>query len=389
MRMIIKNANIITPFEIRRNSNLIVEHGKIGDLVSGEVIDEESFDQVIDADGKYLAPGFIDIHNHGNFGHDTMEGTNEAIDSMADHHLQHGVTSFLLTTMTSDLRDIKKALQKAGEYIHTNRKQEKPLAQVLGVYLEGPYFSEEKKGAQPAEHLKNVSLAELQGLIEASGGTIKVVSLAPELEGAPEVINHLKSQGITVAAGHSMATYAEMKKGVDAGISLATHLYNGMRDFSHREPGIVGAVLTDDRVFAEIICDGIHLHTGAMELALRAKGKDRLVLITDAMMAAGLDDGEYELGGYAVYVTDGTARLEDGTLAGSTLTLNTAVYNMVNIVNVPLHDAVRMASLNPAQAIGISAEKGSIEWGKDADLIMFAEDLQISWAMLQGRIRNM
>ena len=389
MKMLIKNANIITPFEIKRNSSLVVENGKISAVFSGDTIDETGFAEVVDAAGKYLAPGFIDIHNHGNFGHDTMEGTDEAVRSMADQHLQHGVTSFLLTTMTSAMGDIKKALRKAAEYTKAEVDAERPVAQVLGVYLEGPYFSEEKKGAQPAEHLKEISVSELQGLIEAAQNTIRVASLAPELDGAVEAVRFLKEQGITVAAGHSMATFAQTKAAADAGLTLATHLYNGMRNFSHREPGIIGAVLTDERVYGEIICDGIHVHVGAMDLAVKAKGKDRIVLVTDAMMAAGMPDGVYELGGQTVYVKDGTATLEDGTLAGSTLTMNKAVYNMVNLVNVPLQDAVRMASLNPATAIGVSDRKGSIELGKDADLIIFDDNLDVSWAAVQGKPRRM
>lgn len=388
MKILIKNANIITPYEIKRDSSLAIEDGKIANIFHEKVVDEKGFDEVIDAEGKYLSPGFIDIHNHGNFGHDAMEGTYEALDSMANYHIQNGVTSYLATTMTSDVQNIKEALKVAGEYITNGSNYSKVKSQVLGIYLEGPYFSMEKKGAQPPEYIKNPDLDEIKEFIKVSNNTIKVVSLAPELEGAEEFTRYLKNEGIMIAAGHSDATFDEAKIGIDAGITIATHLYNGMKAFSHREPGIIGAVLTDERVTCEMICDGIHLHVGAMDLAVKMKGKDGIILISDAMMATGLEDGKYELGGQAVYVKDGAARLKEGNLAGSTLTLNRAVYNIVNMVNVNLEDAVRMATLNPAKAIGVDDVKGSIEIGKDADLIIFDENINVSNAIIKGKIRD-
>lgn len=387
MKTLIKNVNIITPYEIKRGSNLAIENDKIANIFNGEILDEESYDEIIDGEGKYLSPGFIDIHNHGNFGHDAMEGTYEALDVMADFHIKNGVTSFLATTMTEEMDKIKKAVRNIGEYVNDRKNNRDVKAQVLGIYLEGPYFSMEKKGAQPPQYIKNPDLEEIKNLIELSNNTIKIVALAPELEGAKESIKYLKEKGITISAGHTNATFDEAKAGIDLGITHATHLYNGMRAYSHREPGVIGAVLTDERVACEMISDGIHLHVGAMDLAVKMKGKSGIILISDAMMATGLDDGKYELGGQDVYVKEGAARLEDGTLAGSTLTLNKAVYNMVNMVNVPLEDAVRMASLNPAKAIGLDNKKGSIEIGKDADLIIFDENIDISVTIVKGQIK--
>ena len=389
MKMLIKNATFITPYEIAKDSSLAIKDGKIEKIFHREKVNENEFDEIIDAEGKYLSPGFIDIHNHGNFGHDAMEGNYEALDGMANFHIKNGVTSYLATTMTAKVEDIKKALEVAGEYINDGSNYSNVKAQVLGVYLEGPYFSMEKKGAQPPEYIKNPDLDEVKEFIKISKNTIKVVAVAPELEGAEEFIRYLKNEGIAVAAGHSNATFDEAKKGIDAGVSIATHLYNGMRAFSHREPGIIGAVLTDERVACEMICDGIHLNPGAMDLAVKAKGKDGIILMSDAMMATGLKEGKYELGGQAVYVKDGAARLKEGNLAGSTLTLNKSVYNMVNMVGVKLEDAIRMATLNPAKAIGVDNEKGSIEVGKDADLIIFDENINISKAIVKGKIRQL
>ena len=388
MKTLIKNANIITPYEIKKGSSLVIENGKISNIFNGEIYNEESYDKIIDGEGKYLSPGFIDLHNHGNFGHDAMEGTYEALDIIADFHIKKGVTSFLATTMTEEADKIKKAVKNIGEYVNDGENNRDVKAQVLGVYLEGPYFSMEKKGAQPPQYIKNPDLEEIKNLIELSKNTIKIVALAPEIEGAKEAIKYLKEKGITISAGHTNGTFDEAKSGIDLGITQATHLYNGMRAYSHREPGVIGAVLTDERVACEMICDGIHLHVGAMDLAVKIKGKDGIILISDAMMATGLEDGKYELGGQDVYVKEGAARLEDGTLAGSTLTLNKAVYNMVHMVNIPLEDAVRMASLNPARAIGVDNKKGSIEIGKDADLIIFDDDLNILKAMVKGKVRN-
>jgi N-acetylglucosamine-6-phosphate deacetylase len=388
MKTLIKNANIITPYEIKKGSSLVIENGKISNIFNGEIYNEESYDKIIDGEGKYLSPGFIDLHNHGNFGHDAMEGTYESLDIMADFHIKKGVTSFLATTMTEEADKIKKAVKNIGEYVNDGENNRDVKAQVLGVYLEGPYFSMEKKGAQPPQYIKNPDLEEIKNLIELSKNTIKIVALAPEIEGAKEAIKYLKEKGITISAGHTNGTFDEAKSGIDLGITQATHLYNGMRAYSHREPGVIGAVLTDERVACEMICDGIHLHVGAMDLAVKMKGKDGIILISDAMMATGLEDGKYELGGQDVYVKEGAARLEDGTLAGSTLTLNKAVYNMVHMVNIPLEDAVRMASLNPARAIGVDNKKGSIEIGKDADLIIFDDDLNILKAMVKGKVRN-
>jgi len=381
LKTLIKNARVVTPYDMREDS-VFIQDGKIVGLKAGQV-DESQFDKIIDLEGKYLAPGFIDVHNHGNNGHDAMEGTPEALESMSKFHISNGVTGFLATTMTNSPEDTVRAIQNAARYI----KGQGQDAKVLGLYLEGPYFSQEKKGAQPAEYITDPNLDELKNFLDLAEGNVKIMSLAPELSQAKEAIAYLKGQGVTVSAGHTNATYAEAMEGIEEGITHATHLFNGMRPFSHREPGVIGALFTDERVACEIICDGIHLHPAAMKTAVKVKGKDKIILVSDAMMATGLEDGTYDLGGQDVFVKDGVARLENGALAGSTLTLNRAVYNMVHLVGVPLTHAVQMATLNPARAIGLDKEKGSIEIGKDADLIAFDEELNISLAMVNGKIQ--
>lgn len=380
MKVLVKNVNIVTPYEIIYGHGVLIEKGVIKRIDKEENFKRGNVDNVIDGQHNFLAPGFIDIHNHGNSGYDFMDSTEEAIDNIADFHLQNGVTSFLGTIITSSYEDMKKAIQNIVDY-----KNKEIKSKIIGIHLEGPFFSMEKKGAQPAKHIKGPDLNEIKELEELSNGMLKVVSIAPELEGASSVIRYLKSKNIISAMAHSNATFEQAKKGVHEGITLATHLYNGMRSFSHREPGIIGVSLTDDRVYCEIIYDRIHLHDGSVDIALRTKGVEKIILVSDAMRAAGLDDGEYELGGQKVLVKKGEARLESGALAGSTLNLRDAVYNMVYKKNVPIHEAVRMASLNSAKAIGVDNKKGSIEVGKDADLILFDREINILASMVGGK----
>lgn len=387
MKTLIKNGKVITPFGIKDNTNILIENGKISQISCSKEILNINNVNIIDAKGKYISPGFIDIHNHGNFGHDTMEGNFEAIDSMAKFHLRNGVTGFLATTNTASILVTKKIASQVADYIEKyNPDYSYPKAQVLGVYFEGPYFSMEKKGAQPAEFIKNPIPEEANELIQSARGYGKIFAIAPELEGSIETIKYLKSKGLTVSAGHSNATYDETILGIENGVTEVTHLYNGMRSFNHREPGIIGAALSDNRVSCEIICDGIHLHKAAVKIAVGLKGKNRIILISDAMMAAGLKEGVYQFGNQKVSVKNGAIKLEDGTLAGSTLTLNKAVYNMVHLYGVSLEDSVYMASFNPAKAIGMADTKGSIEIGKDADIIIFDDYIDVSCAIVNGNV---
>jgi N-acetylglucosamine-6-phosphate deacetylase len=386
MNTLIKNVKMITPFRIIEKCDVLIEDGKIKKIETTEKIDASNVNEVVDGDGMYLSPGFIDIHNHGNYGHDAMEGTDIALESMAKFHTKNGVTGFLAATMTQSKEKTEKAIKNVADYMEAKKNKEQSSSILHGLYLEGPYFSQEKKGSQPGEFIKNPDLKEMKEFLEIGRNNVKIVAIAPELDGARHVIDYLRAKEIVIAVGHTNAKYEEAMCGIEHGITQATHLYNGMRSFTHREPGVIGAVLTDERVSCEMICDGIHCHPAAMKLAVSAKGKNKIILISDAMMATGLEDGEYELGGQKVISKSGAARLIDGTLAGSTLTLDKAVYNMVHLANVPLADAVRMASINPAQTIGIAKTKGSIEIGKDADLLIFDEEINIKYVMINGKV---
>lgn len=381
MKTLIKNIGLITPYDLVFGHGVIIDKGKIIAIDREDNINDHGIHKIIDGRGRYLSPGFIDIHNHGNSGYDVMDSKEEAIGKMAEFHLQNGVTSFLGTVMTSSYRKMNHAIENLASY-----QNKKDRSQLLGIHLEGPFISLEEKGAQPGKYIKEPNLGYIKDLIELSQGRLKMVSLAPELEGTKELISYLVSKDIVVAMAHSNGTFEEVKAAINHGATVATHLYNGMRSFNHREPGIVGASLLDDRVFCELIYDRVHLHDGAVEIALNMKGLDKIVLVSDAMRAAGLKDGNYELGGQKVIVKEEVARLESGSLAGSTLNLREAVYNMVDKLKIPLKDAIRMASLSPAKAIGIDRHKGSIGIGKDADLLLLDEGINISKTIVGGNL---
>lgn len=383
MSTLFRNIKLITPYEVLTGYGVVINKGKITNIDLEQNIAADSITKIIDGNGQYLSPGFIDIHNHGNSGYDFMDATEEAIDNIGKFHLQNGVTSYLGTVLTQSYENMIKAVKNIAEY-----KNKDNSSQILGIHLEGPFFSASKKGAQPEEFIKEPDLDFIKKVINISNDKLKMVSAAPEKAGALELISYLKENNITAAMAHSNATYEEAINSINHGATVATHLYNGMRSFTHREPGIIGASLTDERVYCEIIYDRIHLHDAAVQVTLKMKGPDKTILVSDAMRAAGLEDGDYELGGQKVTVKEGAARLENGNLAGSTLNLRTAVYNMIRYLNVPIHEAVKMASLTPAKAIGIDKYKGSIELGKDADLTLFDEDLNIKSVVISGNLVN-
>lgn len=383
MKTLIKDVEIITPYDILSGHGVCIEDGRIKDILRTEDIDLNAYDKIILGEGNYLAPGFIDIHNHGNSGYDFMDGTEAAVDEIGKYHISKGVTSYLGTVLTSSYEDMLNGIKNICEY-----ENKEDRSNLLGVHLEGPFFNIINKGAQPEEHITKPNMDMIENILKVSENKLKMVSLAPEVEGALDMIKHLKKNNITISMAHSNATYEEAKMGIDNGITVATHLYNGMRGFNHREPGIIGASLTDERVYCEIIYDRFHLHDIAVEIALKMKGYEKIILVSDAMMAAGLSDGEYILGGQKVFVKDGKPRLESGSIAGSILDLQRSVYNIVKFLQVPLIDAVRMASLNPAKAIKMDNELGSIEIGKRADLIFIDDEIDIKKVILNGRSVN-
>lgn len=334
-------------------------------------------------EGAVVLPGFIDQHTHGAGGFDAMDADIEKLCAMADTIAREGTTSFLATTMTQSPENINAALSTVKAYRGENRECG---ARVVGVHLEGPFIAASHKGAQPLEYIQKPSAEVFDRYNEASGGAIRIVSLAPEEEGAEELISHLTSLGITSSIGHSSAKYTDVEKAVASGLGNVTHTYNAQSPLHHREIGVVGSAMLIDELNCELIADTIHVSVPAMKLLYKNKGKDKISLITDSMRAKGLADGESELGGQKVFVKGGEARLADGTLAGSVLRMNLAIKNAVEKVGVPFTDAVDMATINPAKMIGIDSECGSIAEGKRADFAVVDKDFSVLMTIRDGKV---
>ena len=373
--MLIKNCNIIYLDKIEKGS-VLVENGKIKEINPSNVNDTE----VIDAEGLYLSPGFIDVHIHGAGGCDTMDGTVESINTIAKTIVQHGTTSFTPTTMTVAAEDIRKSM----EVIKKLKEEGTEGANVLVAHLEGPFISPKAIGAQNPNFLLAPSVENYNKIVGDYSDAVVSITMAPEVEGAKELIKYLSDNGVTVSMGHTKATYDEAIEGIKCGACHSTHLYNAMTPFTHREPGVVGATFDTD-ITTETISDGIHISYPALRTAYKQKGTDKVLLVSDAMEACGMPDGQYSLGGQDVIVKNGAARLLDGTLAGSVLTLDKAVKNIYNNSNYPLNEVVRMATYNGAKHCHVEDHKGLIKEGYDADLILFNEDIEIQKVFVNGK----
>ncbi len=330
-----------------------------------------------------ILPGFIDQHIHGAGGSDGMDGTMADITTIAKTVAAEGTTSFLVTTMTQSPENITKAMEAVKAY---REMQPEVGARVVGVHLEGPFIAAAYKGAQPLEYVATPVSDVFDTYNEASGNSIRIVTLAPEVDGAKDLIRHLASKGVVASIGHTGAKYADIATAVSMGASNVTHTYNAQTALHHREIGTVGSAMLIDELNCELIADTIHVSVPAMQLLVKSKPKDKLTLITDAMRAKGIPDGVSELGGQTVYVKDGEARLKDGTLAGSVLRMNRAVQNMVEKVGVPFTQAVDYATINPAKNIGIDKEAGSISLGKRADFTVLNKDYDVLMTVRGGKI---
>ncbi|SDT28593.1 N-acetylglucosamine-6-phosphate deacetylase [Paenibacillaceae bacterium GAS479] len=377
----ISNVNIAVDGEAVSGS-VTVRNGLITSVQAGVAEVSASDEPVIDGRGGWLLPGFIDVHVHGGFGADFMDANGEAYDTITKYHSQHGTTTMLATTMTEPSERIRKALEAANDY----RNGPMPYARLGGVHLEGPFISPDWMGAQNPEFRIDPDLDLLKGWHAAYPDLIKQLTLAPEREGALEMIAWLAEHGIVAAAGHTDARYDVMEAAADAGLNSAVHTFNACRGLHHREPGTVGAVLTDDRIHAELIADGHHVHDAVMKLIGRAKPAGKLSLITDAMSAAGLQDGQYELGGQAVTMKDGVCRLTTGgNLAGSTLTMEAALKRFIQASGWTVPQASLLTSANPAALIGLAEQTGSIHAGKWADLVLLTNELEVQQTWVRGQ----
>jgi len=385
MSTVITAARLVTPVEWIESPVVVVEDGHIVVLQSRAAA-EIPAGRRLDFPGLILAPGFIDIHIHGGAGRDAMEASESALAQIELQLVKHGVTAYLPTTVTAPNKKILGALDGLGKSIAMSNRNP-GRASPLGIHLEGPFISHEKRGVHPPENLLPPSPEALDRFWQASAGNIRMMTIAPELPGAVETIRYARKLGVHSSLGHSNATYQEAQSGISAGADHATHTFNAMRALDHRDPGILGAVLENNELTADIIADGIHVHPSVLNLFLRAKGADRAILITDAISATGMPDGVYSLGGLDVQVSNGRCEYQ-GKLAGSVLTLDRAIRNVMAFAGCPLQQAVKLATLNPAQRLGITDRRGLLAPGRRADLVVLTPEGQVAHTIIGGEIAN-
>lgn len=369
------NGNVITDHRILKN-HVVVFDKSIVAIITEDQLSQYEISVQIDAEGRYLSPGFIDIHVHGCSGFDTMDDDENALDMISKGLLQTGVTAFLPTTMTMDFSRIDQSMERIRKAM-----EKSPGAEVLGCHMEGPFISEDHKGAQDKRYIIVPDVSKIDPYLDV----IKIITLAPELADDSSFIEVCVKKGIIVSIGHSNATYDQAMTAIHAGVSHMTHIFNALPALHHRRPGAIGAAM-DSNVVCELIVDNIHVHPAMQRILLKVKGVNNIILITDAMRASMLGEGQYDLGGQMVTVEKGEAHLADGVIAGSVLALNKAVWNFMNNTGVDLVSAVQMVTLNPARQLGITDYKGSIQIGKQADMVIFDHDLTIFAAFVRGEL---
>ena len=342
----------------------------------------------LDFPGATLAPAFLDVHTHGAAGHDVMEATPEALNAVAQFLATRGTGSFLATTVTAPVDATLRSLAGLAKYIAAAATDESALAKPIGIHLEGPFLSHAKRGVHPTAQLLKPNINIFDQFFEAAEGNIRLMTLAPELPGAIDLAAHATGRGVRISVGHSNATAAETRAVIDAGAVSATHTFNAMRALDHREPGILGTVLTTDALYAELICDGVHVDPALVKLWWRAKGVSRAILITDAMSATGMPDGEYLLAGLPVLVANGRASLKEaaGTLAGSVLTLDLGLKNFVTYTGALLETALPLVTRNPAEMTGFGGRAGTIREGQAANLVALTKDGMLIGSIIQGKV---
>ena len=396
---VIHAGRILTPDEEISDGVIIVEGSRITALGHRDEIrvPPGAIDYV--AAGLTVVPGFVDLHIHGAGGYDAREANARALDRITTTIARHGTTSILATTVSAPIAETCRSLAGIARYIRSHEtpeeaapdeaasekdaKEGKLAAEILGIHLEGPFISKARRGVHPPDAITAPSIEILDRLLKAADGLVRIVTIAPELPGSIEFIAAAVAAKLVVGLGHTDADYDQTRAAVQAGARHAVHTYNAMRPFSHRDPGIVGAILTDPEVTAEVIADLVHVAGPAIQVLIGSKGFDTVLLVSDGIAATGMPDGNYRLGNFEVNVRDGICRNSEGKLAGSTLTLDRALRNIVAL-GVPLQDAVRMATVLPARRLGLAGKKGIIAVGADADLVALTPDLRVAGVMTRG-----
>jgi N-acetylglucosamine-6-phosphate deacetylase len=379
-QLAIRARRLFTPVEEIADAVVVVEDGRIVAMGRRDGVELRSGTSEYDARAWTLAPGFVDIHIHGAGGHDVMAADPGALARIAETIARFGTTSFVATTVTASPDDTCRSLEAlahAAAKPQSASHSARPAAELLGIHFEGPFISPSRRGVHPPEWIAPPSPQLLGRLLAAAGGSARILTLAPELDGGLELVDCARAAGLVVALGHTNATYDEAIAAIERGARHAVHVFNAMRPFSHRETGIIGAVLTRPEVTTEVIADGVHVDAAALQILLAAKGADRVILVSDATAATGMPDGNYRLGTFEVHLKEGVCRDAEGRLAGSTLTLDRAVRRMVAL-GVPLAQALSMATLNPARRLGLETRKGVIAPGADADLVFLDDALNVA-----------
>jgi N-acetylglucosamine-6-phosphate deacetylase len=376
-------ARAFTPAVEIPDAAILFRDGVIESIAPRRAVTLPAGAQEIIATDRIGVPGFLDVHIHGAGGHDVMEATDDALKAVARTVAAHGTTSFVATTVTARPESICRSAEGIAEYITRQHQFDERRAEVLGIHFEGPFISSRRRGVHPAEFLKLPSADLLEQFITAAKGNARILTLAPELLGALPCIDAAHKAGLVVAIGHTDATYEQARAAIARGAHHAVHVYNAMRPFSHRDSGVIGAVLTTPEVTAELIADGVHVDETAMRLLLQAKGAAGVILVSDGISATGMPDGKYTLGTFEVTVSEGVCRNSEGKLAGSTLTLDRALRNIVKL-GVPLADALRLLTLNPATLLGIEFKKGSLRPGADADILLLDKGLHVTQTWTRG-----
>ena len=381
---IINNLIVHSEKETYKNGYIKVVDGKIAEVGPVSQYKQDDDAKVITLSPDYqVIPGAIDIHIHGASNSDAMDATHEALSTMAETLPKEGTTSFLATTMTQSTQAIESALLNAGKYIE-NQTQEH--AEIVGIHLEGPFISPARKGAQPEEYIVDPDVTLFKKWQEMAENQIKLVTLAPEQPNGLDLAAHLRGTGVVASIGHSDATFNQIDEAIQAGTTHVTHLYNGMRGLHHREPGVLGAAYLRDELYVELIADGVHCRPEMVKLAYNQITSERMILITDSLRAKWLEKGTYDLGGQPVNVDETRATLSDGTLAGSILKMNDAIKNTLEYTDCSMTDIIKMTAENPAKQLRIFDRKGSIQVGKDADLVILNDRLDVEMTFCRGNL---
>lgn len=377
----IEAGTVFTPVQSFSPARIIIEGAAIAEVGNADSVHVPSEARRIDASQLIATPGFIDPHIHGCGGVDVMNGSYESLNAISHIVARHGTTSFLPTTMSSPPDILTTAIEKLGSIITKPYDGARPL----GIHLEGPFISVAKRGTHKAPNIRRPDVDLFEKWVRASKNTVRLLTLAPEVDGVEPLVGFAKDSGVTVAMGHSNATLEQTSAAASRGVCYAVHTFNAMREFTHREPGIVGAVLSDDRIFAEIIADGIHVNPAVIRFFGRAKGKDRVLLVTDAISATDMPDGQYILGTDIVNVVNGVCRDVEGRLAGSTLSQEIALKNFVSWTGFALQDALFGLTLNPARALSLE-KKGVLEPGADADIAILDPQFRVMKTLVGGKL---